>query len=80
MLRASELVVNKALHELLAAGLITLEGESAAYLPINPDVASKVEQIEKLYASKPDALRRIIVTASSSRANAFADAFRLRKD
>jgi hypothetical protein len=47
---------------------------------VNSTVAQKVEEVEKLYAAKPDAVRRIIVTASTSRANAFADAFRLRKD
>jgi hypothetical protein len=79
-LRASDLVVSRALEELAVAGLISIEAEGASYFPVNSTVAQKVEEVEKLYAAKPDAVRRIIVTASTSRANAFADAFRLRKD
>ena len=36
--------------------------------------------VEKLYAARPDAVRRAIVSPSASAAAAFADAFRLRKD
>lgn len=79
-LRASDLVVNKALEELVAAGLVSVEGEHSSYFPMNDFIAQKVEEVEKLYAARPDAVRRIIVTASTSRVNAFADAFRLRKD
>ena len=79
-LRASDLVVSRALEELVAAGLVSVENERASYLPVNAIAAEKVEEVEKLYAARPDAVRRFIVTASTSRANAFADAFRLRKD
>jgi len=37
-----------------------------------------VEATEAAYAKSPDAVRRIIVSSAS--VNAFADAFRLRKD
>lgn len=79
-LRASELVVNKALEELLAAGLITIDGEKAAYWPVSTDMRNAIDQVEKLYAARPDAVRRAIVSSASSGATAFADAFRLRKD
>lgn len=79
-LRASELVVSKALDDLVAAGLASIEGENAVYLPVNSDVAGRVEQVERLYAARPDAVRRAIVSASSSGVTAFADAFKLRKD
>ena len=39
-----------------------------------------VEQAEALYATSPDAVRRMIVAASNPGITAFADAFRLRKD
>jgi hypothetical protein len=39
-----------------------------------------IDQVEKLYAARPDAVRRAIVSTASSGATAFADAFRLRKD
>jgi hypothetical protein len=79
-LRASELVVNKALEELVAAGLVSLEGDGARYLPASDDVAKDVNQVEKLYAARPDAVRRVIVSAAASGATAFADAFKLRRD
>jgi hypothetical protein len=79
-LRASELVVNKALEELIAGGLVSVDVESARYLPANNSIARDIEKIERLYAARPDAVRRAIVSATASGATAFADAFRLRKD
>jgi hypothetical protein len=79
-LRASELVVSKALDALVVAGLASVEGKSAAYLPVNGDVEACVEQVEDLYRSKPNSVRRAIVSAGTSSASAFADAFKLRRD
>ena len=79
-LRASELVVNKAVDELVAAGLLSVEGDGARYMPVSDDIAKYVKQVEKVYSARPDAVRRAIVSASASGATAFADAFRLRKD
>lgn len=79
-MRASELVVSKALDGLVSAGLASLEGEGAAYMPINDEVAACIEQLEKLYSARPDAVRRAIVSFSATGATAFADAFKLRKD
>ncbi len=79
-LRASDLVVARALDDLVAAGLVSIEGDQAIYLPANKEVMDRVEEVEKLYAARPDAVRRAIVSASASGATAFADAFRLRKD
>lgn len=79
-LRASDLVVARALDDLVAAGLVSVEGDEAIYLPVNKEVADRVDEVEKLYAARPDAVRRAIVSATASGATAFADAFRLRKD
>lgn len=79
-LRASELVVNKALDELVAGGLVSVDEEGARYLPVSKDVGRQIDEVEKLYAARPDAVRREIVSAASSGATAFADAFRLRKE
>jgi biotin operon repressor len=79
-LRASELVVNKTLEELLAAGVISIEGDQAVYQPASADMRKAIDQVEKLYSARPDAVRRAIVSTASSGATAFADAFRLRKD
>ncbi len=79
-MRASQLVVSNALESLIAAGLASLEGEGARYMPVNGEVAEKVERTERLYAARPDAVRRAIVSSSVGGLTAFADAFRLRKD
>ena len=79
-MRASELVVSKAVDSLVAAGLASVEGEEVIYMPINDYVATCVDELESLYAVRPDAVRRAIVSAGSSGASAFADAFKLRKD
>lgn len=78
-LRASELVVNKTLEALVAAGLATIEGEGAAYAPVNREVDECVELAEQLYRSRPNKVRRAIVAASTSSAAAFADAFKIRR-
>lgn len=79
-LRASDLVVNKALDELVAAGLVSIEEGGALYMPVGEATAKRIDEVEKLYAARPDAVRREIVSATSSGATAFADAFRLRKE
>ena len=79
-LRASDLVVNKALDELVAGGLVSVDTGGARYMPVSEDVAGRIDEIEALYAARPDAVRREIVSAVSSGATAFADAFKLRKD
>ena len=79
-LRASELVVSKALDALVTAGLASIEGEDAAFLPVSSDVEECVEQVEQLYRSRPNSVRRAIVSTSTRTANAFAEAFKLRRD
>jgi hypothetical protein len=79
-LRASDLVVAQAIGSLVAAGLVNAEEGGAAYNPVSHRVGELVDQTAAAYALKPDAVRRIIITASTSGIAAFADAFRLRKD
>ena len=79
-MRASDLVVAKALEALEAAGLVAVHDGVAEYMPSSNEVAALVARAEDLYAKRPDAVRRAIVSASSNDATAFADAFRLRRD
>jgi hypothetical protein len=79
-LRASELVVSRAIDGLVAAGLVTVEDKGVAYLPVNAEVAETVERLERLYRTRPNSVRRAIIASGSGAATAFADAFRLRKD
>lgn len=79
-LRASELVVAKAVDGLVAAGLASIGGDGVTYLPVNAEVDQCVRAVEQLYRSHPNRVRRAIISASSRGATAFADAFKLRKD
>ena len=79
-LRASELVIGKALDALVAAGLASVDDKGARYLPVNRDLADHVLAAERLYATRPNLVRRTIIAHASGSASAFADAFRLRKD
>jgi hypothetical protein len=79
-LRASDLVVSRALDALVSAGLASLEKKGAVYRPVNGDVEACVEQVEDLYRTRPNSVRRVIVSAGTRSANAFADAFKLRRD
>ena len=79
-LRASELVVSKALDALIAAGTASVDDQGAVYAPVNSDVDHCVEQTELLYRSRPNKVRRAIIAAATGSATAFADAFKLRRD
>lgn len=79
-LRASELVINKALDALLAAGIASLDDDRVLFLPVNSDVDACLERVEQLYRSRPNRVRREIVAASTSSATAFADAFKIRRE
>ena len=78
-LRASDLVVSKAVDALVAAGLASIEGNGILYLPVNRDVELCAERVEQLYRTRPNKVRRAIVAASASNVTAFADAFKLRR-
>jgi hypothetical protein len=79
-LRASELVVSKALEDLVAAGLASTDGEGASYMPVNQQVGRYMDEVEQLYRARPNSVRHAIISASTRSATAFAEAFRLRKD
>lgn len=80
-LRASDLIVSQSVSALGDVGLVVTDAAGRTeYRPINEDSARLVEEAERLYAQSPDAVRRLILNASSGGLAAFADAFRLRKD
>jgi predicted transcriptional regulator len=80
-LRASDLIVSQSVSALTDAGLIVRDTAGRTeYRPANEETAALVDEAERLYAQSPDAVRRLILNASSSGLAAFADAFRLRKD
>jgi predicted transcriptional regulator len=77
-LRASELVVSKALAALVAAGLASVDDEGTVYLPVNRETDECMDQVEQLYRTRANAVRRAIISATTSSATAFANAFKLR--
>ncbi|MBA3525751.1 MAG: hypothetical protein M3438_07875 [Pseudomonadota bacterium] len=80
-LRASDLVIDQALASLVAGGLAALDdGGLAMYMPASKEISLLVDKTEDLYAKRPDAVRRTIISGSMSGLTAFVDAFRLRKD
>lgn len=80
-LRASESVVTTATDTLFSVGLIVPENDDVVrYAPAAADLDRLVDRTANLYMQKPDAVRRLIVTAATDPAAAFSDAFRLRRD
>jgi hypothetical protein len=80
-LRASDLVINQALGSLVAGGLAVVDDTGlATYVPASEDIAALVDKTADLYARRPDAVRRTIISGSRKGLTAFVDAFRLRKD
>lgn len=78
-LRASRAIVEQGIAGLLAGGLIVVEGaDRVRYAPAGSDLRRLVEMARDNYASRPDAVRRVIVSGAASGVSAFADAFRLR--
>jgi DNA-binding IclR family transcriptional regulator len=78
-LRASEVVVSRALEALAAAGLASVEGAGAMYLPVSAVVDGYVARVQTIYRSRPNLVRRTIVMSGRDGATAFADAFMLRR-
>ena len=79
-LRASEVVVSKAIDALVVAGLASIGDDGVSYLPVNRQVEECVERVEQLYRTKANVVRRVIIAANAGGMTAFANAFRLRKD
>lgn len=80
-LRASQAVISTSLEILAAGGLIVRDSNNVArYAPASNDLGRLVDATQSLYATKPDAVRRLIVSSPASGISAFADSFRLRRD
>lgn len=80
-LRGSELVVSQSVDSLLAAGLVIVEPDQLVrYQPTSDAVDGLASAAESLYATRPDAVRRMIVAPPPSGLSSFADAFKLWRD
>ena len=80
-LRASDSVVATSMESLIAGGLIIRDkAEMTQYSPASADLDRLARETDALYASKPDAVRRLIVSNAGLGLTAFADAFKLKRD
>ncbi len=80
-LRASEVVVEQGIRSLTSSGIATLDGEGwLRFQPVNDHVGECAQQASAFYARFAGRARRIIVARQSPGLDAFADAFRWRKD
>ena len=77
-LRSSTVAVRDAIAGLQKAGLVVEEGGLCSYRPASPAIDQIAANIEKLYAVKPAAVVKAIVTAPNERLHLFADSFRLK--
>jgi hypothetical protein len=80
-LRGSDVIVSQSVDSLVAAGLVSTDkGGAARYSPASDDLGRLVDGAERMYATSPDAVRRMIIASANEGLTAFADAFRLRKE
>jgi hypothetical protein len=80
-LRASDSIVSQGIASLSTAGLVvTDEDGGVRYSPVSQELEQAMDKVQLLYAARPDAIRRLIVTSSNTGLSAFADSFRLRRD
>lgn len=80
-MRASDLVVEQGARSLTAAGIAVVAADGGLrFQPVSDDVAEMAKLAASFYARFPGRVRRIIVARQSPGLNAFADAFRWRKD
>lgn len=79
-MRSSTAVVDQAANNLLNAGLVerTPEG-TCRFAPASPELRELAGKIEKVYAAKPTAIIKAILTAPDDKLRTFADAFKFRE-
>jgi hypothetical protein len=80
-MRASELVVSQGAQALVTAGLASIDNVGRLqFCPVSDLAADRARAARDFYRRFPGRARRLIVARQSPGLNAFADAFRLRKD
>ena len=80
-MRASELVVEQGVSSLVAAGIASLDRDGRLqFRPVSTDLEACARRASEFYQRFPGRARRLMIARQSPGLNAFADAFRLRKD
>jgi hypothetical protein len=78
-LRSTATVVQDSLPALQSAGLVVGEEGVYRYQPASPALDAIVSETAKVYAIKPTAVIRAIVTAPNDKLRVFANSFRLKE-
>ncbi|PIW55936.1 MAG: hypothetical protein COW16_03275 [Sphingomonadales bacterium CG12_big_fil_rev_8_21_14_0_65_65_10] len=80
-MRASELVVEQGVSSLVAAGIASLDRDGRLqFRPVSTELEACARRASEFYQRFPGRARRLMIARQSPGLNAFADAFRLRKD
>ena len=77
-LRSSHVAVAEALANLHSAGLVIEESDHYRFRAGSPPVDSLMAELAKLYAVKPAAVMRAVLSSSDQKLRTFSDAFRLK--
>jgi hypothetical protein len=79
-LRSSPGLISKCLHQLVQAGLVSLDDEAgtARFSPATPDLARLCEALEIASHDRPIAVRDAITWSPNDKLRNFSDAFRLK--
>lgn len=79
-LRSSQVVVIEAIANLASAGLIIRQDDgSYRYHPLSTEVDGFVADLQRIYAEKPAAVMREIVTNSNRKLQQLSDAFKFKE-
>ena len=78
-LRASTVLVDQNIRQLLAAGLVRQEEEGFIYGPAVPDLEQACADLEQAYRERPVAVVNMIVGQARDNVQSFADAFRFKR-
>lgn len=79
-LRSSDVVVSEALSSLQSAGLVAEAADKLyRYQPRTPELDKFAAATERLYAAKPMAITKAIMSAPNDKLRIFSDAFKFKE-
>lgn len=80
-LRGSPVIVELSLASLTDAGIVAAGADKRfRYQPASDEVDRLARATANLYRKKPDAVRRVILSSSTTKFQTLADAFKLKRD
>lgn len=78
-LRSSDVVVADSIKRLVQSGLIVVEDTGLVrYAPASQEQNDLVRELDEVYRTRPDAIRRMIVQSPAEKLKSFSDAFKLK--